>query len=147
MSGPVLLCYDGSDEAAVAIRRAGELLAGRDALVLTVAVPAERELPVDPVGDLVGRLSGMYHEWDELAGELAERHARRGCELAAEAGLHAEPLTATGRPAEAILLLAQERGASVIVLGLGRPGVLGLGSVSAHVVHDAACPVLAIPGS
>ena len=38
-----------------------------------------------PVGDLVGRMSGLYRDWDEAVAELAERQARSGCEIAAEA--------------------------------------------------------------
>ena len=34
--GPVLLCYDGSDNARQAIERAGQLLGGGEAVVLTV---------------------------------------------------------------------------------------------------------------
>jgi hypothetical protein len=35
-SGPVLLCYDGSESARQAIERAGRLLGGGNAVVLTV---------------------------------------------------------------------------------------------------------------
>jgi len=78
----VLLCFDGSKDATEAIRSAGELLPGREALVLTVAIPAEAMFPLNPVGDVVGRLSGIYRDWDEIASEVAEHHARRGCQLA-----------------------------------------------------------------
>ena len=37
--GPLLLCYDGSDDAKHAIERAGELFHGRHALVVTVRQP------------------------------------------------------------------------------------------------------------
>jgi magnesium-transporting ATPase (P-type) len=51
--------------------------------------PAKDELPLDPVGDLVGRLSGLYRDWDEAVAELAEQQAVRGCQLAGESGLRA----------------------------------------------------------
>ena len=38
--GPLLICYDGSEDAKHAIERAGRLLAGRHALVVTVWQPA-----------------------------------------------------------------------------------------------------------
>ena len=147
MAHPALLCFDGSDHAAEAIRRAGALLAGHDALVLSVATPAKDELSLDPVSDLVGRLSGVYRDWDEAVAELADRQARRGCELAAEAGIHAVPLTAFGKPAATILRVADEHDAAVIVLGAGNRSTLGgvLGSVVARVVHDTNRPVLVIP--
>lgn len=145
--GPVLFCFDGSAEAAEAIRSAGMLLAARDAIVLTVAIPAKDELPLDPAGDLVGRVSGLYRDWDEIAIELADRQARSGCELASGEGFAARSLTASGKPAAAILRVADDHDVSVIVLGAGRHGTLGglLGSVSARVVERAVRPVLVIP--
>jgi nucleotide-binding universal stress UspA family protein len=61
--------------------------------------------------------------------------------------LHARPRTAVGKPATMILRAADEYDVTVIVLGVGRQGVLGglLGSVAARVVHQAERPVLVIP--
>jgi nucleotide-binding universal stress UspA family protein len=147
VTGPLLLCFDGSEVAAEAIRRAGELLPGHEALVLTVSIPAELELPLAPVGDLVGRASGLYEEWNEIANEVAEQHAHNGCRLAAEAGLKARPLTVAGKPADSILRVADSHDAALIVLGAARRGALErLGSVSARVVRQATRPVLVIPG-
>lgn len=147
MTPPVLICFDGSEEAAEAIRRAGALLPGREALVLSVAIPAKDEAPLDPVSDLVGRLSGIYREWDEAVAELAEQQARRGCELATEAGLDAHPMTARGKAAPTILRIAEEHDVAVIVLSAGRHTALGglLGSVATRVVHGAERPVLVVP--
>ena len=147
-AGPLLLCFDGSAEAAEAIRCAGSLFGGREALVLTVAIPARDELPLDPLGDQVGRISGRYRDWDEIAVELAERQALSGCELASGAGLKARSIVASGKPAATILRVADENGAAMIVLAAGRRGALGglLGSVSARVVQQASRPVLVVPG-
>ncbi len=147
MSAPVLLCFDGSEEAAAAVTRAAALFAGREALVLTVAVPAADGFPLDALGDLVGKLSGVYREWDEICLQVAERHAREGCRLAGRAGLDARPLTAIGKPVTTILRIADEQDAAVIVLGAHR-GALGglLGSVAAGVVHRAHRSVLVVPG-
>jgi nucleotide-binding universal stress UspA family protein len=146
MSAPLLLCFDGSEEAATAVERAGALLAGREVLVLTVATPAADGFPLDPLDDLVGKLSRVYEEWDEICVELAERHAREGCQLAGRVGLAARPLTALGKPVPTILRIADEHDVAVIVLGAHR-GALGglLGSVAAGVVHRARRPVLVIP--
>lgn len=147
-TGLALLCFDGTPDAEQAIRVAGELLPECDALVLTVAIPAEAELPLDPLGDFVGRLSGVYKDWDAIAGEIATRHAETGCRLAGAAGLRARPLTAVGKPAPTILRVADEHAVAVIVLGAGDHGALGglLGSVSARVVAQADRPVLVVPG-
>lgn len=143
----MLLCFDGSQDATEAIRSAGELLPGREALVLTVAIPAEAIFPLNPVGDVVGRLSGIYRDWDAIASEVAEQHARRGCQLATDAGLRAQPLTAVGKPAPTILRVADDHDVAVIVLGPARHAAFDglLGSVSARVVHQARHPVLVIP--
>jgi nucleotide-binding universal stress UspA family protein len=147
VTGPLLLCFDGSEVAAEAIRCAGALLPGHDALVLTVSIPAELELPITPVGDLVGRVSGLYRDWNEIANEVAEQHAHSGCQLAAEAGLSARPLTVAGKPADVILRVADSHDAALIVLGAARRGALErLGSVSSRVVRQATRPVLVIPG-
>jgi nucleotide-binding universal stress UspA family protein len=146
---PVLVCFDGSEDAAAAIRYAGELFPGRDALVLSVATLAKDEVPLDPISDLAGRFSGLYADWDEAVAELAERQARRGCELATEAGLLARPLAASGKPAATILRTASEHDAFAIVLGSGAHTRLGsaFGSVVARVVHGADRPVLVVPAA
>ena len=64
-SGPVVLCFDGSEDARRAIEQAGRLLAPRPAVVLTVWEAARDLTVLDPVGDAVGRLSGIYAELDE----------------------------------------------------------------------------------
>ena len=50
--GPVLLCYDGSEEARNAIRVGGRLLGGGPALVLTVWKPFDLSL-FRPVSDAI----------------------------------------------------------------------------------------------
>jgi nucleotide-binding universal stress UspA family protein len=148
MPRPVLLCFDGSEPATAAITAAGSLFEGREALVLSVATAAKDELPFDPVSDLVGRLSGLYSDWDDAVGTLAEHHARHGCALAENAGLHPRPLTAVGRTAATILRVADQHDAAVIVLGASghhAPG-RGIGGVAARVLHEARRPVLILPG-
>jgi nucleotide-binding universal stress UspA family protein len=148
MSGPLLLCFDGSAEAENAIRTAGALMTEPEAIVLTVAVPARLQLGFNPVGDVVGRFSGLYREWDEATSELAEEQARRGCEITRDAGLDAQPLVAHGKPAQTILRVADEQDVAAIVLGAGNHSAAAglLGSVSVRVSHLAKRPVLVIPG-
>src|SRR3954454_20713960 len=66
--GPLLLFYDGSEDAKHAIEHAGRLLGGRDALVVTVGQPTPA------VGN--------------SAADLGERVARDGVRIAQQAGLH-----------------------------------------------------------
>src|SRR5438445_7874353 len=98
---PVLLCYDGSDEARNAIRVAGRLLGG-PALLLTVWKPFELSL-LSPVSDAIAVGSGLGAEFDELAGKAASQLAAEGAALARQAGFDASPLPRRGHPREAIL--------------------------------------------
>jgi len=97
-----------------------------------------------------------------VAGDLASRHGSRvlslhvgdegettaidaGTELIRAAGVNPEPLIARGSPAKSIVEVAQQQGASLIVVGSrGRTGLAALGSVSERVVHHASCSVLVV---
>ena len=121
--GPLLLCYDGSDDAAHAIERAGALFAGRHALVVTVCPPT--------------------------GPQLGSRVADEGVLIAREAGMDAEraAVEATGPVWRTILEIADRHDAATIVMGSrGLTGVRSmlLGSVSSAVVHHAARPALVI---
>jgi nucleotide-binding universal stress UspA family protein len=145
---PVLFCFDGSDGATQAVRSAASLLSSREAIVLSVAVPADDEFPFNPVGEIVGKLTRLYREWDEYAAEVAVSQAQSGAEIATEAGLIAQPLMATGKPAPTILRVADERDAAVIVLGARRHGPItgAVGSVAGRVAREARRPVLVVAG-
>ncbi|HEV2982434.1 MAG TPA: universal stress protein [Solirubrobacteraceae bacterium] len=149
MTQPVLFCFDGSDGAANAIRSAASLLSSSEAIVLSVAVPADGEFPFNPMGEIVGKLTKLYREWGEYAAELAVTQAQRGAQLATEAGItEARPLTATGKPAPTILRVADENDAAIIVMGSRRYGPITnlLGTVASRVAHEAKRPVLVVPG-
>lgn len=143
---PVLLCYDGSEHAGHAIARAASLLPGRRALVVYVYRPGE-ELPI-PIGDVP--VGWPTAEIERTALERAHAIARRGCQIARDAGFHAEPVhePAHGRVADTIVDLARREGAAVTVVGArGLGGVRSalMGSVSGGLVHSGAVPVLVMP--
>lgn len=109
---PVLLCYDGSDEAARAIRRAGALLRPRRALVVDVSHK--------PFGSGVGE---------------------SGRELALAAGFAAVEAIRAGHGPPAVLDRADERDACVIVAARGRrPGPPG--GLAAALIERSDVPVL-----
>lgn len=148
--GPLMLCYDGSEDAKHAVRRGGELFAGRRALVLT----AWENIAV--MGGFgwsgAGAMAPMvdYAELDRASGEVAGQRAQEGVAIAREAGLKAEPLAieAAGPIWKTITDAADQHGAAVIVMGsrgLTQVKSILLGSVSSHVVHHADRPVLVIP--
>jgi nucleotide-binding universal stress UspA family protein len=139
---PVLLAYDGSELAQLAIEEAGRQLApGRTALVLCVWQPSDVGfLPVDD-----------QHFDTQNAGEVqqaAERTAARGAALADKAGFTSQSLTVEAAPTwKGIVETAQERQASLIVLGSHhRTGLIGhlTGSVTAAVVAHSTASVLVV---
>jgi len=126
--GPALICHDGSDNSARAIRTAAPLLAGKEALVLHIT-------------------TAEY--LDEVAAAPSREIADAGTALAAEAGFDARPLykSCDGPVWNGVLAAAAAYGASVIVLGTrgltGLPALLG--STSQGVLHHAERALLVVP--
>jgi nucleotide-binding universal stress UspA family protein len=141
---PILICYDGSHEADLAIDAAAALLGPRRAVVLDVGPPLTPEeslavlAPVAPAG-----------AFRELNAEDALDRAKAGAARATGAGFTAEARGIVDAPVWAgIVDVANEIGAAAIVLGsrsldAGREALEG--SVSHDVVRHAACPVLVVP--
>jgi nucleotide-binding universal stress UspA family protein len=146
--GPLLLCYDRSEDAKHAIETAASLLVGRRTLVVTVW---------QPFADLLGTIgwSGAtasmvdFVEVDRAAAEDGARVASEGARIAQQAGLEAEPVPvkATGPVWATIVETADRHDAAAIVLGSrGLTGVRSMlmGSVSSAVVHHADRPTLVV---
>ena len=142
--GPLLLCFDGSERAARAIKRAGALFAGRDALVVTVWQPTS-------LGSIAwsGVTASMVEFFgvDRAGAEAGRRVADEGVRIAMEAGLQATPLAveADGPVWSTILEIADRHDAATIVMGSrGLTGLRStlLGSVSNAVVHHTDRPTL-----
>ena len=141
-TGPVLFAYDGSELAGFAIEQAaGQLVAGRDALVVCVWQPAD-------VGFVLP--SGRHFDADE-ATEVriaAEETAAYGASLAEVAGFRAQSVAVEAAPTwKGIVEIAEERRASLIVLGSHRHGgLIGhlQGNVAAAVIAHAKFLVLIV---
>lgn len=145
-ASPVILCYDGSDDAAVAIERAAELFGSRPATVLVVWPRAHAQLTYTVPGMVYVQ---DLEELDAAAEQAAAALAERGADLAREAGLDASPaaVRANGPLWQTILDVADQQDAAAIVLGSrGLSGIksLVLGSVSGAVVHHATRPTLVV---
>lgn len=138
-SGPVVFAYDGSELAKLAVEEAGQLVAGREALVLTVWRPFDVGF-VPP-----GGLSLDAKQIAEVRA-AAEQTADDGVSLASAAGFRARSMAVEAAPSwKAIADVADERDASLIVLGShGRRGVKGvfIGSVAAAVAAHSKRSVL-----
>jgi nucleotide-binding universal stress UspA family protein len=146
-----LLCFDGSDDAAAAIAKSGQLLAPRAAVVLAVWEPVGSWEPYDPATILtapVSRLLASALAFDDIARDLARERMEHGIELATAAGFQAKGRLEEGKPWRIICNVADELGAEPIVVGArgrGRVESALLGSVSFAVVAHARRPVLVVP--
>jgi nucleotide-binding universal stress UspA family protein len=146
----ILIAYDGSNDARVAIERAAALWPGQQATVLSVWTPFTEVLAHWSPGLAPEMVD--YDQIDDASKKAAGERAQQGAELAIAGGLDAtardrEQETTT---AEAILAGAKDASADVIVVGTrGLTGVksLLLGSVSHGVVHHADVPVLVVPSA
>ena len=149
--GPVLLCYDGSDDAAHAIARAASMFGSRRAIVLSVWEPVAVWHPYDPATAITAPLSKLASRalgLDDIARDLAEERVNTGTALAREAGFEAQGRAIGGKPWRAICDVADDIEAEAIVVGargLSRVQSALLGSVSAAVVQHARRPVLVVP--
>ena len=141
-TGPVLFAYDGSELAALAIARAaGELAAGRHALVVCVWQPVDVGfIPTSPRHFDADRAPDVRH--------AAEETAAHGAALAEKAGFRSQAKAVEAAPTwQGIIQTAAQEQASLIVLGARRrTGLLGhlLGSVASAVVAHGSASVLVV---
>lgn len=148
MLGPVLFCYDGSEDSAAAMAAAGELIARPvPAVVLTVWQTAAALL-ARAGGFAVGYGNEQKFDAEEtrLAWEAAEEAAARGRELGYETIPRVEE--AKEGAARTIIEVADELDARLVVCGRRGRGIVTstlLGSVSHAVLTHAARPVLIVP--
>jgi Universal stress protein UspA and related nucleotide-binding proteins len=149
---PVLLCYDGSPDAAEAIEQAGELIGGGPALVLYVWLPPSALMLAGKMVADNHPLAPAIQEFDAAAAKDAERTVAEGAELASRAGFEATPLTERAGHGtwRAIVKIADEHDARAVVVGShGRSAAASavLGSVSHGVVNHCRRPVVVAPCS
>ncbi len=143
----ILIAYDGSDDAKVAIEQAAKLFPGQSVTVLTVW-----QRFIDTMARVGGGM-GMIADYEEIDGEAEKRAADQaadGAKLASEAGLEASSASAVVNTtiADAILSEAASTGAAAVVCGSrGYSGIksLMLGSVSSHILQHADVPVVVVP--
>ena len=144
MFASIVVGTDGSESAEEAVRQAVELAVRLGATLRIVSayepVPAGRlreeaqQVPPD--------LQWMINPREDVDATL-----RNAAEAALEGGVEAETYARQGDPADAILDVAEEQGADLIVVG--NKGMTGarrflLGSVPNRVSHHAPCSVLII---
>jgi nucleotide-binding universal stress UspA family protein len=149
---PAVVAYDGSDAAGAAIRTAVALLPGRQLVVAAVWEPA-MAYAVTPAIDPSG-LAYMPPRPEDVATidrvqrDRAVGLAEAGARLARELGATAEALAVSDEAAvaETIIAIAEQRDASVIVIGSRGVGkIKGLfGSTSRALLNHCDRPVLVV---
>jgi nucleotide-binding universal stress UspA family protein len=144
----ILICYDGSADAQAAIDRAGELMSGQPATVLTVWEGMAEVLARTGSGFAIAPLD--FEQLDADSERTARERAEEGAGRARTAGLEAgaRAVERNGTIWATVLDQAEDVGASAILLGSrGLTGVksLLLGSVSHAVLQHADRPVIIVP--
>lgn len=139
----IVLATDFSPSSERAFEEALEILGtGRGNLLIVHAYQPASLLPTD-----IAAVPAVYAELDESLRENSEKRLEALSGRAREKGVAARPLLLCGTPEEAIVDLAKQEGADLIVMGTaGRRGVAGLllGSVASRVIATAPCPVLTV---
>jgi nucleotide-binding universal stress UspA family protein len=144
MFGSIVVGTDGSETASEAVRQATELAKAVGAKIHLVSA-------FEPVGNQRLReerqqvpedMSWMVNQREDVDATL-----RSAAEKIQEAGVEVETYARQGDPADAILDVAEEKGADLIVVG--NKGMSGakrflLGSVPNKVSHHAPCSVMII---
>jgi nucleotide-binding universal stress UspA family protein len=147
--GPVVIGYDGSEQADAAIVAAGRLLSVRETIVQTVWVSCSAAVAAGVVGAPVGVVVKGAEEIDKEVRLGAQRTAERGARLATTQGLEVrcEAVRAHGNIWATLLDTAHEHRAAAVVVGSrGRSALAStvLGSVSRALVHHAPAPVFVV---
>jgi nucleotide-binding universal stress UspA family protein len=156
----VVIGYDGSESADLALRRAAELLAPRRAVVVVVWEAGEAfeaaMLPTSSLGFLPAPSCGgspmdfrRTMETDRSMYEHAQQLAERGADIARQVGLDAEGLAVADdvTVADTLIRLATENDSQAVVVGAHGHSALGdlvLGHTSQTVVRHAPCPVIVV---
>lgn len=133
----ILIAYDGSVDAQAAIDRAGELMKGQPAVVLTVWERLVDVVARTGAGMPIGEVD--YERLDQSSEEQARERAEEGAERATRAGLEPQARTGVREDSIAATILAQadEVGASAIVMGTR--GLTGFKSLLMEASRIACC--------
>jgi nucleotide-binding universal stress UspA family protein len=150
---PVVVAFDGSAEAQVAVREAARLFRGRPLLVVTVWEPGLAMVMMsrpDAMGVTIPppgpeEIAAV----DRLQREHAESIAAAGVELARDLGASAEALPVPDETdvADVLAGLGDAHNAAALVVGSRGHGAVKsrvLGSTSRRLLHDTRRPLLVV---
>ena len=144
MFSAIVVGTDGSDTATEAVRQAVGLAATLGSTLEIVS--AYEPIPAQRLRD-EAREAPPDIQWEINPREDVDATLETAAEVAREAGVTVNTTAREGDPADAILDVAEERGADLIVIG--NKGMTGakrflLGSVPNKISHHAPCSVLII---
>jgi nucleotide-binding universal stress UspA family protein len=144
MFGSIVVGTDGSETAREAVRQAIDLAksVGSDISLVSAYEPVSSARLRDESQEVPKDLEWMVNPREDVDATLSE-----ACDEIKEAGVEVKTFAREGDPADAILDVAEEIGAGLIVVG--NKGMTGakrflLGSVPNKVSHHAPCSVLII---
>jgi nucleotide-binding universal stress UspA family protein len=138
----IVVGTDGSKTASEAVRQAADLAARLGARVHLVCVYEPVPSGQEAEGSVVSESGWVLRPREAVDATLASAAA-----VFAAAGVEVDLYAQRGDPADAILDVAEERGADLIIVGnRGRAGAKRflLGSVPNRISHHAPCAVLII---
>ena len=138
MSGEIVLGYDGSDGAKAAL---AEAMALAKALGVGVRLAFGYEPPAF--------YAGVPAEQREAIEAIGNKTLEEGIEAAKalDGSVDVSAETVAGRPADALIAMAERDDARMIVVGHHGGGTVRgaiMGAVTFKVLHDAPCPVLVV---
>jgi nucleotide-binding universal stress UspA family protein len=135
----IVIGYDGSACAELALETALDL-------AVALSEPLLVAFAADPPFRSVGE---EFREYRRALEELGGAATERAVEKARQRGVDAEALLVSQRPVDALMHVADERGARMIVVGATGEGPIAgalLGSVPYKLLHRSRVPVLVVPG-
>ena len=135
----IVVAYDASDGARVALRRAAAIATTDGAALTLVGATSEDSGPAAAV-PVPGR-----HPSPEAVADT--RHSLERAIETLDPELQASPWVVGGPAAKAIIAVANDISADLIVAGCRGRGTVGralLGSVSTELVHESPCDVLVV---
>ena len=141
----IVVATDGSKYSAAAASEAIGIAKRNNALLTSVAVvPADIAMPTD-----VDFAAMQAEKLADQEMHAAEKNAKAVKEAAAKEGVEAKAFVMTGKPADAVMEIAKDQKADLVVVGShGRTGLdkLLMGSVAERVIVLAPCAVLVVKG-
>lgn len=144
----IVIGLDGSAGSDAVVQWCAEIGTALDAEIVAVnamspvnaILPAASPAEIPPIFDDSAIEAGVH---EELANELEE-----WCAPLRDAGVTYRPYVVDGNVIDALLSVADEVGADLVVVGREKGGSIKerlLGSVSNHLVHHCGCPVVVVP--